>query len=122
METGTFFAPSIVEWNEDGQILLPDGSRYEGVLRIRYYETRTPWLAEGLFRDLYREAKGEHHFVELIPPALEVDDIICYNSIYPTILIRQGNIVVEATVGLEYKDRYLMEEWAQRMAEMLIRE
>lgn len=122
IETDTFFAPTIVEWNEDGQILLPDGSRYDGILRIRYYETRTPWLAEGLFRDLYREAKGEHHFVELIPPALEVDDIICYNSIYPTILIRQGNVVVEATMGLEYKDRYLTEEWAQRMAEMLIRE
>ena len=60
--------------------------------------------------------------MELIPPALEVDDIICYNSIYPTILIRQGNVVVEATMGLEYKDRYLTEEWAQRMAEMLIRE
>lgn len=119
VQTGTFFAPTILEWNEDGQIRLPDGSRYDGVLRIRYYETRYPWLAEGLFRDLYREAEGEHHFVELIPPTLAVDEIICYNSIYPTILIRQGSIVVEATMGLEYKDRYLTVEWAQRMAEML---
>ena len=122
VETATFFAPAIVEWNEDGQIRLPDGSIYSGVLRISYYETRYTWLAEGLIRELYREAKGEHHFVELIPPNLEVDDIICYNSIYPTILIRQGTIVVEATVGLEFQDQYLLEQWAQRMAEMLTRE
>ena len=119
VQTGTFFAPTIVEWNEDGKIRLPDGTVYDGILRIRYYETRYPWLAEGLIKDLYREAKNERHFVELNPPDIACDDIICYNHIYPTILIRQGNIVVEATVGLEFKNQYLLEHWAQRMAEML---
>lgn len=122
METDTFFAPTILEWNEDGKIRLPDGTVYDGVLRIRYYETRWPWLAEGLFRDLYREAEKQRHFVELNPPDVAFDQIICYNHIYPTILIRQGNIVAEATIGLEYKDQYLLEEWAIRMAEMLTHE
>ena len=121
-ETGTFFAPTILEWNEDGKIRLPDGTVYDGVLRIRYYETRWPWLAEGLIQDLYREAEKERHFVELNPPDVAFDQIICYNHIYPTILIRQGNIVAEATIGLEYKDQYLLEEWAIRMAEMLTHE
>jgi hypothetical protein len=122
VQTGTFFAPTIVEWNEDGKIRLADGTVYDGILRIRYYETRYLWLAEGLIQDLHREAKREHHFVEIDPPSIAFDHIICYNHIYPTILIRQGNIVVEATVGLEYRDQYLMEQWARRMAEMLKRE
>ena len=122
LETGTFFAPKIVEWNEHGEILLPDGSVYDGILRITYYETRYTWLAEGLLNDLYREAEDQRHFSLLPTPDLDVDELICYNNIYPTILIRQGRIVVEACVGLEYQDQYLLEAWAQRMAEMLIRE
>jgi len=120
VETNTFFAPEILEWNEDGRIILPDGTVCDGILRIRYYETRYPWLAEGLMRDLYKEAEDQHHFTVLPTPDLGVDEAICYNAIYPSILMRQGNIVVEATVGLEYQDRYLLNEWAQRMAEWMI--
>ena len=119
-KTHTFFAQSIVEWNEYGQIRLPDGTVYDGVLRIRYYEIRYPWLAQGLMRDLYKEAEDQHHFTVLPAPDLGVDEAICYNAIYPSILMRQGNTVVEATVGLEYQDRYLLNEWAQRMAERLM--
>lgn len=122
VETGTFFAPLIVEWNEDGEILLSDGSVYKGVLRITYYETRWNWLAEGLMKELYREAEDQSHFAALPAPELDVDQVICYNDIYPTILIRQGNILVEATVGLKHQDHYLMEQWAQQMAKMLLPE
>lgn len=119
VQTHTFFAPIILEWNEDGRIHLPDGTVCDGILRIRYYETRYSWLAEGLIKDLYREAEDQRHFTLLPAPDLDVDTVICYNHIYPTVLIRQGNIVVEATVGLECKDHYLLEQWAWRMAEML---
>ena len=51
-----------MEWNDHGEILLPDGSVYDGILRITYYETRWPWLAEGLLDDLYREAEDQRHF------------------------------------------------------------
>ena len=119
VQTGTFFAPTIVEWNEDGRTRLPDGTIYDGILRIRYYETRYSWLAEGLIQDLYREAEDQRHFSRIPAPTLDLDEVICYNSIYPTVLIRQGNVVVEATVGLEFKEHYLLEAWAQRMAEML---
>ena len=122
LEVCTFFAPKIVEWNEYGEILLPDGSMYEGILRLTYYETRWPWLAEGLMKDLYRDAEKQRHFVLLPIPDLNVDEVICYNNIYPTILIRQGNILVEASIGLRCQDHYLMEEWATQMAQMLVAE
>jgi hypothetical protein len=57
--------------------------------------------------------------VEIDPPGIAFDHIICYNHIYPTILIRQGNTVVEATVGLKFNDQYLLEQWARQMAQML---
>lgn len=118
-QTGSFFAPRIVEWNEHGKILLPDGTTYDGILRVTYYELRYPWLAEGLIKDLYREAEDQRHFSILPAPELDVDQVLCYNAIYPTILIRQGNIVVQATVGLENKNQYLLEQWAQQMAKIL---
>ena len=119
LETGTFFAPVIVEWNEHGEIRLPDGSVYEGILRLTFYESRWPWLAEGLWKDLYRAAESQRHFSLLPAPDLAVDEVVCYSSIYPTILIRQGNVVIEATIGLKCQDHYLLEQWAQQMAEML---
>lgn len=118
----TFFAPEFMEWNEYGEIQLPDGSVCEGVLRIAYYDTRWPWVATGVMKDLYRDAEKNSHFVEIKPPDIAVDEVICYNNIYPTILIRQGNILVKASIGLRYQDHYLLEEWAQQMTEMLTRE
>lgn len=45
---------------------------------------------------------------------------MCYNNVYPTILIRQGSTLVEASIGLHHQDRYLLEEWTRQMAQMLI--
>ena len=118
----SFFASGIIEWKEYGDLRSPEGQIYEGSLIITYYDTRWPWLADGLMDDLYRNAEDNSHFVVLPAPELDVDEVLCYNNVYPTILIRQGNILVEASVGLECTDHYLLEEWAQRMAQMLVRE
>lgn len=118
-EDATFFAPEIIEWKEYGQLLLPDGTAYDGILNITYYETRWSWLAEGLLDDLYRYAQDQSHFTRLTAPSLAVEEVVCYNNIYPTILIRQRNIVVEASVGIRFQEHYLLEEWAQRMADKL---
>lgn len=118
----TFFAPEIIEWKEYGVITLPDGSTYDGSLVVTYYQARSSWLAEGLMEDLYRQAEENSHFVEIFPPALETDDVRCYNTIYPTILLRQGSIVVKCSVGLERDGDYLLDQWALRMADMLTSE
>ncbi len=118
----SYFASEIIEWKEYGDLRTPEGGIYDGSLIITYYDTRWPWLAEGLMEDLYRNAEDNSHFVSLPTPELDVDEVLCYNNVYPTILIRQGNILVEASVALQSGDHYLLEEWAQQMAQMLIQE
>lgn len=117
-----FFAPKTIEWKEYGEITTAEGIIYNGSLIITYYELRSPRLAEGLMDNLYEMAEDNSHFYELPAPDLAVDEVVCYRDVYPCILIRQGNIVIEAHVDLETGGEYLLEEWAQRMAEMLIRE
>lgn len=117
-----FFAPQIIEWKQYGELTTAKGERFDGPLIITYYALRSPDLAEGLMDDLYRQAEDNSHFSIRPAPELAVDEVLCYMNIYPTILIRQGNILIEASIGLEQDGQYLLEEWAQRMAEMLIRE
>lgn len=121
-EDSNFFAPKTIEWKEYGEITTADGTTYDGSLIITYYELRWEWLAQGVMDDLYEMAEENSHFYLLPSPELAVDQVVCYNNIYPTVLIRQGNILIEASVGLEHSGLYLIEQWYQRMAEMLTRE
>lgn len=116
----TFFAPKILEWKEYGTITLPDGTVYSGSLMITYYETRSPWLAEGLMDDLYRSAEKKSHFRPCPALEMEADEVLCFWDIYPAILIRQGNIVIKAHVGLEHQGEYLLETWVQQMNKLLV--
>ena len=115
----TFFAPRILEWKEYGTITLPDGTVYNGTLIITYYETRSPWMAEGLMKDLYRNAKDNSHFRSQSAPEMDADEVLCYWDTYPAVLIRKGNIVIEAYVGLDHQGQYLLEIWAQQMDNLL---
>lgn len=117
-----YFASQIIEWKEFGELTAADGTVYNGSLIITWYDLRWEGLAEGLMEELYEMAEDKRHFHILDAPALAVDDVLCYSNIYPTILIRRGNILIEASVSLEHGGIYLLEDWAQRMAEMLVRE
>lgn len=115
----TFFSPSLITWQEYGTITTADHGFLTGPLIVHYYELRSQVLAEGLLRDIYRSAEDGRHFLPLETPQLPVDHILLYRNIYPTVLIRQGNIVVEASLGIETEDLSHMLQWATRMAQML---
>ena len=121
-EDSNFFATRTIDWKEYGEITTSDGKTYDGSLIITYYALRWEWLAEGLLDDLYEMDEEKSHFHPLTAPELDVDEVLCYNNIYPTLLIRQGNIILRVSVSLEAGGEYMLEEWAHRMAEMLIRE
>lgn len=115
----TTFAPTIIEWKEYGSLLSKDGITYYGGLMIDYYETVSPWLARGLVDDFLYEHQKHEGFQIVTPLDIDVDYVICYDYLYPVVLIQHDNIFIRAIVSMEYLDENAVEEWALLMAELL---
>lgn len=110
-------APNIIEWKEYGRIVTEDGKTIDGSLSIDYYETASPTLARGLVDDFLYYYGRYDDFQIIDTPDIDADYVVAFEYIFPTVLIQQDNIFICATVGLEYQEDYLLEEWAQMMAE-----
>lgn len=119
----SYLAPVYMEWHEDADITTPDGGTVGGRLDVIYYETKAPWLAEGLAREFYKRAQGAYAFGPWETPDVDVDYAIAYtaqNSGHPTIIMQHGNIFVQGYIdifddaGADYLD-----QWARQMAEMM---
>ena len=115
----TLFGPTIIEWKEYGTLLTEDGIPFYGGIQIDYYETRSPWLARGLVDDFLYEHEKHEGFQIVTPPDIDVDYVICYDYLYPVVLIQHENIFIRAIVSLEYQDENATEEWALLMADRL---
>jgi len=114
---------TVLEWNEYGELQTADGSEISGFIRITYYETAFPWLAEGLFRDYLRNAERDKNHVTCALPDLNVDQAAGFIRVVPTVLIQHGNIFVEASMSLDDANgESALTLWAQRMAEKLTAE
>ena len=115
----TTLAPAIIEWKEYGYLLTEDGITYHGGLMIDYYETASPWLAQGLVDNFMYEHENHEGFRLFTAPDIDVDYVVCYDYIYPVVLIQHDNIFIRAIISLEYQDENAVEEWALLMAEYL---
>lgn len=113
----TTLAPNIIEWKEFGEIRAADGIVIDGSLSIDYYETVSPTLARGLVDDFLYYYGRYDDFQIIDAPDIDADYVVAFDYIFPTVLIQQDNIFICATVGLEYQEDYLLEEWAQMMTE-----
>ena len=114
---------TIIEWNEYGELQTTDSGKISGFIRITYYETASPWLAEGLFRDYLRNAERDKNHVTCALPELNVDQAAGFIRVVPTVLIQHGNIFVEASMSLDDANgESALSLWARRMAEKLTTE
>lgn len=115
-----WLAPDMIHFNESGSVSLGDGRTLQGGLIIDYYEARTDWLAHWLFLDLQRAAKRARDYEVL--PAVEVgaDETAAYQEYFPTLLIRQGNKVLQA-VFYQTSPNYTMprEQWGRVLADSI---
>lgn len=120
LQTGNSAAPVILEWKEYGQLTTPEGEVYSGFISVTYYETRSPWIAEGLFRDYLRDARRNKYYEDYPLPALDVDQYIGYDTVAPTVLIQHGNIFISAYCCLDNEEGdNALSLWATLMAEAL---
>lgn len=92
-------APDALTLCEEGQVTLPDGSRFTIVLYLDYYQVRYDWEAEPLLQELMRYDKkntGKNHWEELDAPDTDADFALAYNAYFPTVVLQKGKQVVKA--------------------------
>lgn len=113
----TPLAETVLEWREYACIRV-DGVEYPAAaLVVNYFETASPWLAEQLARELLRSAEKERFYGKLEAPELDVDFCAAYTKVYPTILICQGNTVIDASVRIQNEEGgNLFLHWAELQA------
>lgn len=119
----SFLAPLYMEWHEEGEVVTPEGGTIGGTLKIIYYETKYPWLAERLPEEFCRQGRELHDFRLIEAPAVDVDCVIAYtflNGRSSTILMRHGNVFVEAYINVyDEAGQNMAEQWAARMAAVM---
>lgn len=113
-------APVNVEWEEYAEVVTPEGETLSGALLVHYHETAAEWIARGLAEEYLRVALGERYHHAIPAPELDVDFVGAYALAgRPTLILQKENVVITATIGVEYRDSYMMQQWAEIMLEML---
>jgi len=112
-------SPETIIWREAAYFSLPEEGDVGGNLTVYYYEMSHPLLAQLLVWEIIRDAKEDKYFEELPAPDMEADYLAAYTDHFPNVLIRQENVVIEASF-FPYKEAHIdMERWAVPIAESI---
>ena len=88
-----------IEWNESGSV-----AGYHCILRLQYYETAAPWLAQGVAKDIYRYERFRYNgkrFEDFEVPETDFDSVRVFSSYGVThVLIQHEHIVIDAVVSI----------------------
>lgn len=117
-----WLAPCNLEWSEHASICLNDGaSRIEGGLDVEYHEMAAPFLARWMAWELRpRRSLGPGYAVLELTP-LNVDYAAAYQetTMFPTVVLQKGNVVIKATFYQTSEEQLELEEWAKILADSL---
>ncbi len=111
-----WLAPVVIRLGEAGTLSRPDGTALSGGLRVRYYETVSPWLARELYRELLNQGKTERDYAPLSLPPLDLDGAAAYSAIFPTLVLREGNRVMTVVFYQTGKEQIPLEAWSRVFA------
>ncbi|WP_343209345.1 DUF2812 domain-containing protein [Anaerolentibacter hominis] len=97
-EREDLLAARVIRWAENADIQISEEQMISGGLRVHYYETRAPWIARVIAREILREDKYED-CQKLITGDLGVEYAVAYMDPYrfPALLIRDGCKVAHIT-------------------------
>lgn len=109
-----------IEWNESGSV-----AGYHCILRLQYYETAAPWLAEGVVKDIYRYERFRYNgkrFEDLDAPETGFDSVRVFSSYGIThVLIQHESTVIDAVVSISGQDqKNQWHLWLEKAEEMLL--
>lgn len=110
-------APETIIWREMASITLPDGSTRDASMMLYYHEMSSEVLAKLVAWEFLRDAKDSKYYEEIPLPNLDADYVSAYSDHGSSVIIRQGNKVLMATL-LPYsaETELPLEQWAQILA------
>lgn len=119
-ENRTWAAGQNLYWREDARIVMPDGKTVEGLLIVTYHETAAPWIASGLAKEYWEEARREKHYALLEAELPAVDFAVAYSGTgAPSVILCLGSKVVKATVFFPDEQEEMFALWIGKTVEML---
>lgn len=114
-------SPVNYDWEEHAYLDAPDGSRYGGDLSVTYHEAANETIAKRLITEY---AGTNTPDASLIPDSIDPEDfdhLAIYKGYHYSILLRKGNIVVNAYCSVqswgEHENLYPI--WLEQMAKQL---
>ena len=111
-----FLAPVAIEYNENGDVIAPDGTKIGGGLDVTYIEARNEWLAKEIFREFESDGKHSKRYVPLEVSLDGLDRCAAFVDLFPTVVMRKGEVVVRAEF-YQYRNTQLsLEQWASALA------
>lgn len=117
-----WIAPTVVYFDQNGEVVSDDGTKIEGGLTIKYYKTIAPSLAMELAREHQRDDKHDHkkRFKLLETPDIDADYVIAYTALFPVCIIVDGNTAVYAQFYQVGDSDLDMQSWASAIAESIV--
>ncbi len=123
LERQDLLAPRCIDYHENAQITMADGSLLSGGLMVDYYETRSPQIARALAIELHRHDRWERDYAPIDIEGLDLDaDWACaYKTVthFPTVVLQKGNVVVRAQFYQLVESQLSLDEWAGILADSL---
>lgn len=116
-----WLAPQIISFHQTGTLRKDGEIVFKGGLVVDYFETKTPWLAKQLADELYRKARfNTKSYEELPAPQLDVDSVVAFKAIFPTIIMVKGDQVVKVELYQSIEqNQWTLQEWAEVFANSL---
>lgn len=116
-------ASTVIHFNQNGTVALPDGREMEAILYVDYYDTAMPWVAKVLTWEYLKEGQINKHYRDIPLPKLPVDEAYCFTAYLPTLILRKGDVVmVVELVQFDHDESdYTLEpaQWAKIFAESM---
>ncbi len=114
-------APNSIIWREAAYVLLPDPGEVGGNLTVYYHEMSSETLAKIVAWEMLRDAKQSKFYEEAPTPELDIDYVAVFYDHFPTVLLRDGNIVLMASY-IDYSEEDLsIDEIVKILAESIKR-
>lgn len=95
----SLLAPTILEYYESGRVVQNNQVVLDGLLRVLYYDTRTPWLTRPLADDLHRQWETLAPLPRPLPDLPGIDAAWAYRDergVFQEVILVQGGRVMSA--------------------------